>query len=158
MSEIREAINKLGNGKFFRVGYKTTLPLKAEFKNRGYQIIKFTEVTTRTGVSYRNIQAVINKGETSSRTITNNYEWILRNKLSFNTHTKKEYLRIAQVPEGGHRITYYAIQCPEGDISATQLTQNYKEMVQNSYWNSSYQNAVQNISLENVFKINKFLR
>ena len=56
-----EAIAAIPNGRFFKIGYITELPLKAESKRADYKIYKYTSRITRTGVAYNKLKDVNNK-------------------------------------------------------------------------------------------------
>ena len=70
--DIITVIKSLKPGSFVRIGYKTEPPMKAEYRNQGYKVIKTTTMTTRFGIDYHNIHSVKireqeNKNETFSQ-------------------------------------------------------------------------------------------
>lgn len=158
---IIESIDKIHNGCLVRVTYKSEVPIKAEFRKQGYRIIKITETSGRVGVNYHNIASVIaRKSEnlvenTTSR--TNNYEWVIKNKVKYNTNTEKDYLVLANFNKGHHTKTKYIV-C--GSIMGTldcgdELPVGYKDMIQNYYLNRGDSvGEVRTVAFENILSIN----
>ena len=56
VSDIYNAITKIPNGRFFRIIYKTEMPLKCEYKKTGIEVYKITSRIARTGINYANIK------------------------------------------------------------------------------------------------------
>lgn len=104
---IINIMSQIKNGTFFRVVYRTEVPIKKSFKDEGFKVIKTSSVITRTGVNYKNISGVEIKplGDTG-KPRANNYEAIIANKLYFNTNTKKNYINIYPVKNHKTRSVY----------------------------------------------------
>lgn len=161
VEEIINAVSSVGNGRMARICYKSELPVKAEFKKQGVKIVKVTEATVRFGVDYEHIGSVIERkaeDEANGKVYAqreNNYEWVVENKICHNSKTGKDYVRFAHVNEGSNRKVIYIIvdSLSETTIAET-LDDSTKNLVQNSYWNRTSAPEVQNISTENVLRIN----
>lgn len=41
--KLIKKVTDIGNGRIVRIGYRTELPIKADFNKKGLKIIKFTE-------------------------------------------------------------------------------------------------------------------
>ena len=132
-------------GSFFRVCYETEVPVKAAFKKQGYRIYKHTEVTSRTGVGYKNIEGVVLSEDNNH---TNNYQWVKKNMISYNTSTGKYYFNIYPT-ENGKRYVEYVIQYNGvGDIAPLN---EIVDMVIPSYFNKSGTSIKkQTINIDNI--------
>lgn len=156
---ILEIIESIGNGKIFRVGYVTELPVKAEFKKKGYRMLKVTETSCRTGVNYGNIATVKARKENEETYTprTNNYEWVIHNKVRHNTRTEKDYLYVATLPKGHNTHSTYIL---EGTMVGTidmgdEIEDAYKHLLIDSYFKrNGLGSEVKNISFENILHIN----
>ncbi len=105
---IREATN-CGNGRFIRVGYSKELKLLKGWAEKGIRIYKLTETSVRLGVAYGNISTVKARKELEADKPkverANNWEWVIPNKVKFNSNTGKTYLQVASV-NGGHNTKH----------------------------------------------------
>lgn len=101
---IREATNT-PNGRFVRMGYSKELKLTKGWAEKGIRVYKLTETTVRLGVAYNNIASVkarkAAEGDKPKAERANNWEWVISNKVKFNSNTGKTYLQVATVA-GGH--------------------------------------------------------
>ena len=159
--QIIEATNKVKNGTIARVTYRTEVPLKAEFKKQGYRLIKVTETSARFGVNYGKIASVIARNaEKSSEDVTprvNNYEWIIKNKVKYNTKTDKEYLVVANFNKGHHTKSKYIL---EGTFVGTidmgnSIDSHYTHLVIDSYFKKSGSGSeIKTIAFDNILRIN----
>ncbi len=161
---ILDEVSKVKNGTIARIGYKTELPVKAEYKKRGVKIIKFVETSARLGVNYHHIASVIaRKAEEQLEQAVqraNNYEWIIKDKVRHNTKTEKDYLYVASFNKGHNTKSVYILYPENGEpktLTAEELTNSiYKHYVIDSYWKpTGYSSEVRNISFENIIRINK---
>lgn len=158
VNKIIETVKGIHGGCFTRIRYKSDMPLKAIYKRNGWRIEKLTETTCRIGVDYNNIGSVIERKaeETSTRNYTNNYEWVIPNRIAFNTNTKEYYIQIAtpQVMNTRHR---YKITNDKGEVFyLNELTDIYKAVVIDSYWGDKTKGGeIRRIKLDNVISINK---
>jgi hypothetical protein len=159
--QIIEATNKVKNGTIARVTYKTEVPLKAEFKKQGYKMIKITETSARFGVNYGHISSVIARNaekqleEAVQR--TNNYEWVIKNKVKYNTKTDREYLVLANFNKGHNTKSKYLL---EGTFVGTidmgdSIDSHYTHLVIDSYYKKpDHYGEVKTIAFDNILRIN----
>lgn len=164
--EIITVVGNVKNGTITRVTYQTFLPVKAAFKKQGYSIVKVVETSGRLGVNYNHISAVIARRELEAQQgkepveRTNNYEWVIENKIKHNRATEKDYLVIANLPKGHHTKSKYIVTTLEGQTTYSSLDflQNpeLRELVINSYWTPSQSGGeVRNIAFDNILAINR---
>lgn len=156
--EIINVISGIPAGRFFRMSYTSELPVKAEHKNAGVKIHKITETTVRTGVSYNNIKAVQEYKATHEPKLTtpraNNYEWVVENRIKYNTKTGKTYVVVATVPSGSNKRCKYLISSPEG-TRVVEMEELNKELIIDSYWKKSgAPDVVRTISVDHIIEIN----
>ena len=158
--EILTAVKNVRGGTIARIAYKTEVPLKAEFKNQGYKITKVVETSVRFGVNYSRIASVIARKSSTdhvARTYTNNYEWVVSNRVKHHTKNDKDYIVVANLPKGHHTKTKYLL---EGSIMGTldmgsSIDGHYKEIVIDSYFKpSTYSEEIKTICFDNVLMIN----
>lgn len=158
--QIIDATNSVRNGTIARVTYKSEVPLKAEFKKQGYRLIKITETSARFGVDYGKISSVIaRRAEQTEPTVqrTNNYEWVIRNKVKYNTKTDKEYLVLANFNKGHNTKSKYIL---EGTFVGTidmgdSIDGHYSHLVIDSYYKKpNGTTEVKTIAFDNIMRIN----
>ena len=149
---IVKQIEDIPKGRFFRMKYLTKLPVKAEYSKQGVVILKIVETTARTGVAYNKIKSVIEKmtGKTKEEK-ENNWEWIVHNKIKYNTNTKKSYFVIAPIKKGSNTDRIYILS--ERNNVRVVTEDEIRNYVNDSYWSEKEKPAVQNITLENVLTI-----
>lgn len=149
---IVKQIEDIPKGRFFRMKYLTKLPVKAEYSKQGVVILKIVETTARTGVAYNKIKSVIEKmtGKTKEEK-ENNWEWIVHNKIKYNTNTKKSYFVIAPIKKGSNTDRIYILS--ERNNVRVVTEDEIRDYVNDSYWIDKEKPAVQNITLENVLTI-----
>ena len=147
MTDLYAAITEIPNGRFFKIIYKTPVPVKAKYKKEGIQVYKITSRVTRTGIAYNNLKSV--KGTELDYTHNINTKWIIKNKVKLNFKTGKDYLVIAPMKSGEHKIVTYVI---EDILSKTYTTVLPEEYVINSYLTKK-NGAVRNIDLNNIVSI-----
>lgn len=149
---IVKQIEDIPRGRFFRMKYLTKLPVKAEYSKQGVVILKIVETTARTGVAYNKIKSVIEKmtGKTKEEK-ENNWEWIIHNKIKYNTNTKKSYFVIAPIKKGSNTDRIYILS--ERNNVRVVTENEIRNYVNDSYWSEKEKPAVQNITLENVLTI-----
>jgi hypothetical protein len=159
---VINVVNNIESGRFFRICYESEVPLNAATKKqKNVHISKVVETTARTGVEYNNIERVIERKETKSddapvRAWTNNYEWVIPNKVKYNSNTKKNYLQIAPITKGGNTKVKYVISTDGNDI---EVDPSNFESVAKDYVIPSYFNKrgdvpeVMTINCENIVRI-----
>lgn len=162
--QIFDTLNEIHNGSATRVTYKSELPLKAEFKKQGYQVIKVTETTGRFGVNYHKIATVIaRKAEQqleNTRNYTNPYEWVIANKVKKNIKNGTLYVVLAGFNGGENSKSQYKLLLNGQDtndssfINKQEFMDKYKDMVINSYWNKpNTSNEIKTIKFDNILHI-----
>lgn len=157
--EIISTVTNLRNGTMARINYVTELPMKAEFAKLGYKILKVTETTARFGVKYSNLSAVKEKQSNSDKPEKqNNYEWIVENKIAHNTNTNKDYIRFAPLKKYGSNkhvnLIFVDTTGRYFSFDSKEIPQDFKNMVQNSYWNKNHETPdIQTVLLENVILV-----
>lgn len=143
-NNLVEAIATIPNGRFFKMCYCTELPLKAEFKHKGWKILKYTFRVTRTGIDYRALKI---DSDDIIKNQHKNTRWILKNKIKYNAYTGKYYLIIAPMKSGEHKEYLYKIVKPDGSYV---IKHDYdKDMVIDSYSTKS-NGPIRNITFENI--------
>lgn len=155
--EIIKAISDIPAGRFFRMSYTSELPVKAEHKNAGVKVHKITEATVRTGVAYNNIKAVQEYKATHEPKLTtpraNNYEWVVENRVKYNTKTGKTYVVVATVPSGSNKKCKYLIS----DHTGTRVVETEeldKTLIIDSYWKKNDSpDVVRTISVEHILSV-----
>lgn len=153
---IMEVVKRISKGTVFRIGYRTEVPVKAEFKKMGIWVEKLTEETVRTGVAYKNITAVKEQQKETSPTRKINREWIIKNTVSHIENTGKDYLHIARFNQGGHKRCVYVVHTSEGTtvIKGNEFRENLcSQYIINSYFNNSFPCEIKTVNLENIYKI-----
>lgn len=150
--KIMKLIENLPNGRFFRMKYLSEVPVKEAYRKKGVAIFKIVETTTRTGIRYEKIKGVTLNESSTSRTTSNNWEWVIKNKIKYNTNTKKNYFVIAPIKEGANTKSYYIASIegiPEVITDGTEL----KEYIIDSYWTKELNRPINTISLDHVLAI-----
>ena len=145
-----EAIAAIPNGRFFKIGYITELPLKAEFKRADYKIYKYTSRITRTGVAYNKLKDVKENNKEWSRPAKSS--WKIKNKIKTNISTGKDYIIIAPMNSGEHKYVHYKITKGNWWVARNRLEDEFKDMVISSYFTKS-NGSVRNIDLDNIIFI-----
>lgn len=141
---VLDKLARIKGGAFFRMKYKTDLPLKAAYRNLGYSAVKYSEVTVRTGVKYDHIARVEVKGNDRE----NNYVWIIPYRASHNTKTGLDYLNVATCVGNAYPHNKYVVNNTE--ITAKELKDN--GYLIDSYWNRK-DGEVRVIKFDNIIEI-----
>ena len=148
---IIKRVSEIPAGRFFRVRYITKVKLKAEYEKQGYSILKIVDTTTRTGVKYQNIAGVELKDKFEDKQPkTNNWEWIVKDRIKHNTKTGKDYLVIAPISKGSNTVNTYVLTIPEGVSNTIPECDVKNTYAVPSYWKDGEKPAVMNVTLENV--------
>ena len=155
--EIIKAINEVPAGRFFRMSYTSELPVKASVKKQGVTVMKLVETTVRTGVSYDKISAVIEYRATHEPKVTtpraNNWEWVTKNRIKYNSNTGKTYAVVAPIKSGGNARCKYIIIDQNGQrvVDPSDLD---RSLVIDSYWSrGDGVDAIRTIALEHILGI-----
>jgi hypothetical protein len=156
--EIITTINGIPAGRFFRMSYTSELPVKAAHKKSGVRVHKIVETTVRTGVAYDNIKAVKEYKATHEPKLTtpraNNYEWLSKNRIKYNTNTEKTYVVVATIPNGGNKKCKYLVSDNNGSrVVETDALD--KDLIIDSYWSKGESpDVVRTIAVDHILDIN----
>ena len=156
LNTITRILNQIKNGVFTRFGFETQVPVKANIKDN-ISITKTTFITGRTGVNYNNLKAVKERENKSTIKRTNNYSWIINNKLKYNSNTDKFYLQVATNKHNNVKSFYTIHKDGKFFICATknQLQKRFGEYCLNSYFtNNKEQSPVLTVNIDNIIKVN----
>jgi len=158
MKTIEEKVKELRGGSFTRVAYKSELPLKADYRKSGCKIEKVTEKTCRLGINYLNINKVKEMKEINgepTRKVANNFEWVIPNRIAYNTKTGKKYLAITNYSKPYVKVKYIVTDDKLNVKTVSKLDSEDVEMVIPSYFSSNEEMPiVQKVLLENVLSVN----
>lgn len=152
LNEIKEKLSSIHNGSMFRVAYKSEPKVKAIYSKKGISVVKFSKSVVRTGVNYNNMKAVIAKRsapdyvEPAPR--ENNNEWIVPNKILFNTKTNKYSVRFGLCGICKPHSEYKAY-----DVNGNEIPFD-KDYVIDSYWTPSNEKTpIINLKIDNIISI-----
>lgn len=156
LNTVTRILNQIKNGVFTRFGFETQVPVKANMKDN-ISITKTTFITGRTGVNYNNLKAVKERENKSTVKRTNNYSWIINNKLKYNSNTDKYYLQVATNKNANIKCFYQVYKNGKINVYNTKksLQEKFGEYCINSYFKEKEEPAVMSINIDNVIKINK---
>lgn len=152
---LENILNTIKNGTFVRIGYTTEVPLRAKFKNSNITIKKIVITTGRLGVNYKNISKVTTNTQTSNINRVNNYIWVLKNKLKFNTNTNKYYLPVATIPTGSNTQVQYVIFENENKtcVNSKEQLKKYSEYIIPSYFTKNTNTPIFSVNIDNIWKV-----
>lgn len=159
IKQIKETLNKIPNGSFFRITYSSDINLSASAKKQGYRAIKVTSKTVRKGVNYSKMASVIKREALRvepKKEYKNPYETIIKNCLYRHVEKDKEYLQFANSQKGQNTNSYYIVYDPIGNVVKLS-SEEFKVLGLTipSYWNKSGEKPeVQKIAIENIMTIN----
>lgn len=158
LEQLLKVMSNVKKGSFIRFSYKTTLPVKAEYKNQGYSIVKITSITTRFGINYGNIKAVqerkVEEGNKEKTNRKNNSIWIMKNSILYNENTKKYYLCTYPTSKGKNTSSkYYLVK---DNKEEEQILDNIKNMVIDSYWTKKATQMF-NVDINNIISIGGYV-
>ena len=147
---IIKRVSEIPAGRFFRVRYITKVKVKAEYEKQGISIFKIVDTTTRTGVKYSSLIDKHKLNEYPATEKTNNWEWVVKDRIKHNTKTGKDYLVIAPIEKGSNTKVEYVITDNEG--SAVRTKEEIKCYVIPSYWKTD-KPTIMNVTLENILLV-----
>lgn len=143
-------------GSFVRISYRTSVPVKAQYKKEGYSIEKFVDETIRVGIDYHNIgavSAVENDSQKTSR--KSKIHWTIKKYFLINEETKERYLAIYPMVKNGNKKVTFVIRTPD-TLTATIDQDVVKEFVVDSYWNKKF-SFQKSIKVDNILKIGGYV-
>ena len=163
---IIRALNKIKNGAFTRIGYITEVRMNADFKNKGYRMLKVTETTVRFGLNYGNIKSVIEQnsknkaeGKVKKPRANNNID-LIKNKLVFNTNTQKAYVNAFYAKNNNVKNRYILVNVSNDvpyliPITSDSYKNIWEEYIINSLKNTNEPPVFQ-INTSNIFRIGNY--
>lgn len=155
--KIIKQIENIPNGRFFRIHYMSPMKVLAEYVNRGVSIIKIVETTSRTGIKYGNIKGVVSTySDQYVPKKPSSWEWVIKNKIKYNTNTKREYLCLYPiVSKKSHSKVKYLVynnECGESFIT-TDLDKIKHYLQPSQLTKSTGGGKTINIQLDNILYI-----
>lgn len=156
-TKIFNVIKAINPGVFTRISYKSDLPISAEYKHKGYKIIKYSSLTTRLGINYHNIKEIKDK-ESTNREIKNtrksNMHYVVDKYVLQNNSTGDKYLVTYPTKSGSNAKSVYYLFDNNGNKKEMNKEQ-IKNYIIPSYWNKQHSNQI-SIKFDNILSINGF--
>ena len=163
---IIRALNKIKNGAFTRINYITEVRMNADFKNKGYRMLKVTETTVRFGLNYGNIKSVIEQnaknkaeGKVKKPRANNNID-LIKNKLVFNTNTQKAYVKVFYAKNNNAKNKYILVNVSNDVPTFIPITRESYKNIWEEYIINSLKNAIEptmlQINTSNIFRIGSY--
>ena len=109
--EIMSTVKNIPGGRMVRIGYRTEIPLRAEFKKSGMIAYKLSETTVRVGVNYehiRSVQVAKALGELSGGYQKTSH-WVIPNRVLVHNENNTHYLSVASIPNAATKTKYILI-------------------------------------------------
>lgn len=116
--ELITKLNKIRNGQYVSLFYRTEPTLRAAAKMLGYHVYKYTTCTFQKGVSLAHVkryQAVVAARTEPVRKYEEWKEWEIKNLIQRNKKDpSKRYFFAATVPSHANAKSHYVVRFPEG--------------------------------------------
>ena len=154
---IIRKINAIPNGQFFSICYKTDMTPYLKEKMEGFKLIKISRLTARTGIRYSEMQSTKERNAKDAaegierKTVKQNCEWIVANKVKYNFNTKKHYFRIAPKKD---KKSWYILESNKGDCWEGLPEVIVKQLLKE---NNRPASVIKDIAFENLLAINNNL-
>lgn len=150
LNDLMKKLDSIKNGAFTRIAYESEVPVKAEFKKQGMVIRKVTEKTCRLGIRYGNLSVVKNaEPKPDKKPRKNNYEYVVKNKITHNSSTNKDYLDVYSCKNDNKRI-HYVVSYKGKVVNVEHLP---KGFVIDSYCKKSDDSVLKRVNVENIIKV-----
>lgn len=152
LNKVLEVMESTKNGTFGTIEYKTSVPVNKEAKKAGVQIFCQTRKMVRFGADYKNLTDGSDTASTTPK--TNNYSWVIKNKVSHNSNTGKDYIRVSNINRKTIERVYSIVV--GGNVQTTDSLSAAEQFLQPSYLKSKAapKPVVQNIAVDNIISIN----
>ena len=115
-NQIMAEANNCKNGCITRVGYSKELKMLKGWQELGFRVYKLIETSVRLGVNYFNIASVVAKktteGDKPKVERANNFSWVIKNKVKYNSNTNKTYLQVATLNHGHNTHSQFLVYNP----------------------------------------------
>ena len=149
INELKKVLDNIHPGSFFRIKYSVEIPLKAEYKNMGYKVIKTVYTTSRTGVRYMKINGVTPSEKKSDK--PSNWSWEKKNYISYNSNTGSYYLNLYPMGMNTYTRVEYAIYFNDKEI----IKDDFKDMVIPSYFkkDGGFSTKILKIKIDNIIEL-----
>lgn len=144
-------------GSFVRIIYKTTVPVKAQYKKEGYSIEKFVDETTRVGIDYHKIGPVMDmeNGDEKKTTRKSKIHWDTKKYFLVNEETGDRYLAIYPMIKNSNKKETFVITTPDSVIATIDVNA-VKDFIPDSYWNKKF-SFQKSIKVSNILKIGGYV-
>lgn len=154
MQKVMDLMGTIKNGTLGTIEYETALPVNKVAKASGLQVFCRTKKMVRFGASYKNLVTNLEKAEVKPR--ENNYSWVLKNKVSHNSKTEKDYIRVSNINRRTISREYFIVGDSGIKSSPVSSVNEFAELLQPSYLKgkAGSKPVVQNICIENLISIN----
>ena len=155
---VISAVKSIHGGSMARITYFSEMPMKAVHKRNGYVIYKVVSTTARFGVNYSNIGSVVSLRNAPDYVAPakreNNNEWVVVNRVSYNSKTGKTSIRFAPMTKGSNkRVTYVLESSDRTVVLGNSIPEMFKSMVQDSYWNNHSAPVIQSVNINNIIAL-----
>ncbi len=150
--ELIAQIKGIGAGQFFRIKVNTNVQTTAAAERAGVTIEKEKIFTTRTGCQYGNIEGVVQKEQSAGYKPKSNEEWIVPNRVKYNSNTGRYTLVLYPISQGAHpQVTYLLREAKKPMRIVTK--EDLVPYVRASYWNEKPAPKMITVDLDNVVEI-----
>ena len=151
INDLKKVLENIHPGSFFRIKYSVEVPLKAEYKNKGYKIIKTVYTTSRTGVRYMNINGVTPPEKKSDK--SSNWSWEKKNYISYNSNTGKYYLNLYPMSMNTYTRAEYKFYLMGDEVNMNNLR--FKDMIIPSYFkkDGGFSTKILKIKVDNIIEL-----
>jgi len=148
-----EIMTAIKNGTLGTVEYETSIPVNKDWKKSGVKIFCKTKKMVRFGADYKNLVKEVASADVKPR--TNNYSWVIDNKVSHNSSTDKDYVRVSNIKRKTISRLYKVVFA-DGSVGIHTSLSDLEAFLQPSYMKNSdvTKPVVQNISVDNIIAIN----
>jgi len=147
INELKKVLENIHPGSFFRIKYSVEIPLKAEYKNIGYKIIKTVYTTSRTGVRYMKINGVTPSEKKSDK--PSNWSWEKKNYISYNSNTGSYYLNLYPMGMNTYTRVEYKVYLNDKEI----IKEDFKDMIIPSYFKKAATSKILKIKIDNIIEL-----
>lgn len=149
INELKKVLENIHPGSFFRIKYSVEIPLKAEYKNMGYKVIKTVYTTSRTGVRYMKINGVTLSEKKSDK--PSNWSWEKKNYISYNSNTGSYYLNLYPMGMNTYTRVEYKVYFNDKEI----IKDDFKDMIISSYFkkDGGFSTKILKIKIDNIIEL-----
>lgn len=154
--DVEKKLSFIKPGQFFRIDYKTDIPIKAEYKNI-IEIIKVCTETVRTGVKYQNISSVTVKEK--DPIYKSNKRWLIKNSVFENTNNNELYIRLANLTHGANLKRYYLVKLDKNIFYYEEIPNEFKKYIVPSYFTKNSEvsyRPIKDVKISNITMIKSF--